>query len=509
MFRSARVRRTGRTEMTKLVPPATKSARHESDVFGYPNFMTVLAGQTVSVFGSQMAAFAISIWIYHETGSVIQFATVIAAQLLPVILLTPLAGVMIDRYRRKNVMLASEVALIAASLVIYALISAGALTPKTILVFAPLMALLGSVHQIAYASSIPLLVPRAAYGKANGFVQVGINGSAAVVPLIAVYALEILGLGAVILLNVATYVIAIVSLMFAKFMEMPSSGRKNTGSGLRNMLTQQSFGIRYIWSHSTLLVLIVFMCAVGFLNGLVLVLFRPMILSTESATVLGWLVTIAGVGARQESPHAVARFRHLGPEHGVLRIEHPSESDRRDGLRLFVLRALHSGVRADADADHHAHRHPGARLRVALGARRDRPHRCGHPLAAALRGIVRAMDARGGDARPGRRLSGRRQERGDAGGLHPGGPGHDHAVRTVLAGAAFPYAGPTDPEGRAAGHPCNLIAMKTSPLGLHRACPHRDAEHASRPARRVERRNALRFSGASDPAPAVKQRSTD
>ena len=282
--------------MTKLVPPATKSARHESDVFGYPNFMTVLAGQTVSVFGSQMAAFAISIWIYHETGSVIQFATVIAAQLLPVILLTPLAGVIIDRYRRKNVMLASEVALIAASLVIYALISAGALTPKTILVFAPLMALLGSVHQIAYASSIPLLVPRAAYGKANGFVQVGINGSAAVVPLIAVYALEILGLGAVILLNVATYVIAIVSLMFAKFMEMPSSGRKNTGSGLRNMLTQQSFGIRYIWSHSTLLVLIVFMCAVGFLNGLVLVLFRPMILSTESATVLGWLVTIAGVG---------------------------------------------------------------------------------------------------------------------------------------------------------------------------------------------------------------------
>lgn len=285
-----------KTEMSESAQPAAKSARHESDVFAYPNFMTVLAGQTVSVFGSQMAAFAISIWIYHETGSVIQFATVIAAQLVPVILFTPLAGVIIDRYRRKNVMIASEVALIVASLIIYAIVAAGKLTPNTILVFVPLMALFGAVHQIAYASSIPLLVPRPAYGRANGFVHVGINGSAAVVPLIAVLALEILGLGAVILLNVATYVVAIVSLMFAKFMEMPARARPATGSGLKHMLSQQAFGIRYIAAHHTLRVLVVFLCAVGFLNGLVLVLFRPMILSTESATVLGWLVTIAGVG---------------------------------------------------------------------------------------------------------------------------------------------------------------------------------------------------------------------
>lgn len=286
--------------MSNLAQPATKSARHESDVFGYPHFMTVLAGQTVSVFGSQMAAFAISIWIYHETGSVIQFGAVIAAQLVPVILFTPLAGVIIDRYRRKNVMLASEVALIVASLLVYALISIGALTPNTILVFIPLIALFGSVHQIAYASSIPLLVPRAAYGKANGLVHVGINGSAAVVPLVSVYALESLGLGAVVLLNVATYLIAVISLMFAKFMDMPPSAPSTTpptsGSGLKQLLKQQSFGISYIWSHHALLVLVVFMCATGFLNGMVLVLFRPMILSTESATVLGWLVTIAGVG---------------------------------------------------------------------------------------------------------------------------------------------------------------------------------------------------------------------
>jgi MFS family permease len=304
--------------MSKVAQPATKTARHESDVRGYPHFMTVLGGQTISVFGSQMAAFAISIWIYHETGSVLQFGAVIAAQLLPAVIFAPLSGVMVDRYRRKNVMIASEVALIAVSLLIYAVISAGKLTPTTILVFFPLMGLFGSVHQIAYASSIPLLVPRAAYGRANGYVQVGINGSAAVVPLISVIVLEGLGLGAVILLNVATYVVAVVSLMFAKFADIPERARAATGSGLKQLLSQQSFGVRYIWSHRTLLVLVVFMGAVSFLSGMVLVLFRPMILSTESATVLGWLVTIAGIGGLAGAVVAATVSRRSEKVHTLL-----------------------------------------------------------------------------------------------------------------------------------------------------------------------------------------------
>jgi len=94
--------------MSKVAGQASKPVRRESDVLGYPHFMTVWRGQTVSVFGSQMAAFAISIWIYQETGSVIQFGAVIAAQLVPAIVFAPLAGVLVDRYSRKNVMLLAE-----------------------------------------------------------------------------------------------------------------------------------------------------------------------------------------------------------------------------------------------------------------------------------------------------------------------------------------------------------------------------------------------------------------
>ncbi|TWI46488.1 MFS transporter [Pseudoduganella flava] len=263
----------------------------------YPDFMTVWRGQTISVFGSQMAAFAISIWIYRETGSVLQFGAVIAAQLVPSILFAPLTGLLVDRYHRKYVMLATEVGLTVAALALWALLRAGWLTPTNMLLFSPVIALFGSIHQIAYASSIGLLVPRAAYARANGYVQMGINGSAAIVPLISVHALEELGLGMVILLNAATYVMAAVSLAFARFMPKPEVAAKpRKPFSLAGLLEQLSFGLRYIRAQRGLMVLVLFLCAVSVLNGVVLVLFRPMILGSASDAVLGWLATIAGFG---------------------------------------------------------------------------------------------------------------------------------------------------------------------------------------------------------------------
>lgn len=293
--------------MTQLVPDNAGAAAQggasppvpapPARLGSYRDFMTVWRGQTISVFGSQMTAFAISIWIYHETGSVLQFGAVIVAQLVPVILFAPFAGVLVDRYHRKHVMLAAEVGLVAASLLLWELLREGLLTPANMLLFSPLIALFGSVHQIAYASSISLLVPRSAYARANGFVQMGINGSAAIVPLISVHALEELGLGMVILLNVGTYLAAAVSLSFARFMAKPEVARKARASfSIAGLVEQLSFGTRYMASQRSLLMLVLFLCSINVLNGVVLVLFRPMILSSESASVLGWLATIAGFG---------------------------------------------------------------------------------------------------------------------------------------------------------------------------------------------------------------------
>lgn len=278
-------------------PPPSRNA------FAYPAFVKVWRGQTISVFGSQMTAFALSIWIFQQTGSVLQFGAILAAQMVPSILFSPLAGALIDRVHRKVVMLACDVGLIAITLLLCVLTHQGQLTPTTILVMSPLLALFGSTHQIAYASSIALLVPRPAYAKANGYIQLGINGSAAIVPLISVHALESLGLMMMFVLSIGTYSVAALSLLFTTFMERPASatakakaGKAPLGTTLANLVAQQTFGMRYLLSHRSLLLLVLFLGGVSFLNGIVMVLFRPMILGSSSAAVLGWLAMIGGVG---------------------------------------------------------------------------------------------------------------------------------------------------------------------------------------------------------------------
>lgn len=283
--------------MSEVAGPSADATSAKTRARRQVDFLTVWGGQTISVFGAQITAFALSIWFFHETGSVLQFGAVVAAQLLPGVLIAPFAGVLVDRYQANRVMLVCEIGLLLTSSLLYALTRVDQLTPTTVLIFTPLIAIFASAHQIAYAACIPMLVPKGMYGKANGYVHLGINGSAAIVPFIAVYALEMLGIAAILLINVITYAVAALTVWVARFVDIRSfAAEQRIRMTVGGLLQQQLFGMRYLLRHRTLLVLITFLATINFANGIVLVLFRPLILIAASDLVLGWLVTIAGIG---------------------------------------------------------------------------------------------------------------------------------------------------------------------------------------------------------------------
>ena len=59
-------------------------------------------GQLVSNLGSAMTAFGLGIWVYQETGSALQLALIVAAARVPMLLISPFAGALIDRWDRRN-----------------------------------------------------------------------------------------------------------------------------------------------------------------------------------------------------------------------------------------------------------------------------------------------------------------------------------------------------------------------------------------------------------------------
>lgn len=72
------------------------------------DYILLVMGQGLSLFGSMMLRFAMSMWVLDETGSATVFASVLAAAIVPTILISPFGGVLADRVNRRTIMVALD-----------------------------------------------------------------------------------------------------------------------------------------------------------------------------------------------------------------------------------------------------------------------------------------------------------------------------------------------------------------------------------------------------------------
>ena len=74
----------------------------------FSSFIVIWLGQVLSVIGSNLTGFALSVWVYQQTGSVTKFSIVILFTVLPGLVITPLAGTLIDVWDRRRLMIISN-----------------------------------------------------------------------------------------------------------------------------------------------------------------------------------------------------------------------------------------------------------------------------------------------------------------------------------------------------------------------------------------------------------------
>jgi len=74
-----------------------------------PRYFPLWLGQLVSNFGDTLHYIALVVLVYQLTGQGIAVAALVAAEILPVLFLGPVAGVIIDRFSRKSVLIGADV----------------------------------------------------------------------------------------------------------------------------------------------------------------------------------------------------------------------------------------------------------------------------------------------------------------------------------------------------------------------------------------------------------------
>jgi MFS family permease len=78
------------------------------DVVRNPRYLPLWLGQLVSNFGDTLHYIALVVLVFQITGRGVAVATLVAAEILPVLFLGPVAGVVIDRFSRKAVLIGSD-----------------------------------------------------------------------------------------------------------------------------------------------------------------------------------------------------------------------------------------------------------------------------------------------------------------------------------------------------------------------------------------------------------------
>jgi MFS family permease len=146
----------------------------------------------------------------------------------------------------------------------------------------------------AYSAATSLLVPKEHLGRAGGMVQIGEAISQLVSPAIAGVLFVTIGLTGVILIDFATYLFAVVTLLIVQIPRPAVTTEGQAGKG--SLLREAGYGWKYIVARPGLVGLLMVFAATNFLSGLWNPLITPLILDMSSPAMLGYLFSIVGVG---------------------------------------------------------------------------------------------------------------------------------------------------------------------------------------------------------------------
>jgi MFS family permease len=260
-------------------------------------FTLVWLGQLVSVLATQMTHFALTIWVYQKTGSVTALGAMQVFTLIPYLLITPVAGVMVDRYNRKLMMMVSDLGAGLATLTLLGLQAAGALQLWHLYAAAAVTGLGAAFQWPAYSAAISTMLPKAHYGRANGMMSLVELGPGVVAPLLAGALLPFIALTGIMTIDVITFVFAILVLLSVR---IPQPPRTETGAPARGgLLREAGFGFRYVAARPSLVGLqLVFLFGNLFL-GMAGTVLAPMVLARtqQNAVALGSVQSASALAA--------------------------------------------------------------------------------------------------------------------------------------------------------------------------------------------------------------------
>jgi len=264
---------------------------------GMAAFTIVWFGQVVSLIGTAMTGFALTLWAYRTTGLATALAMVAFFGFAPMIIMSPIAGVLVDRWNRKWTMALSDLASAIGTLAILILFASGHLQLWHLYLVGALTAVFQSFQWPAYSAAISMMVPKTQYQRASGMISMAESGSGIAAPILAGALIGMVGFGrlwVIFAIDLVTFVIALSTLVAVTIPNPPRTVPEKEESFFR----QSTFGFRYIWNQRPLFKLQMMFFSSNLLASLCITILPAMILARtgNNSTVLATVQSASAIG---------------------------------------------------------------------------------------------------------------------------------------------------------------------------------------------------------------------
>ncbi|MFN2198947.1 MAG: MFS transporter [Anaerolineales bacterium] len=285
---------------------------------GMTAFVIIWVGQAISLIGTSMSTFALTIWAYEKTGQATALALVGFFFVTPMLIMSPVAGALVDRTNRKVMMIISDLASGMATIGIFILYNQGNLDVWHLYVAAFIMGTFQTFQWPAYSAAITMMIPKKQYARASGLNQLAESGSGIIAPILAGALLGFIGLQGILLIDIVTFTFAVLGVLIA-YIPQPAASQEGI-EGRGSLWTESLYGFKYIFKRPSLLGLQTVFMLGNFFATIAITLVAPMILARTSNNELA-LGSVQSIGAVGAVIGALAMSAWGGPKklvHGVL-----------------------------------------------------------------------------------------------------------------------------------------------------------------------------------------------
>jgi DHA3 family macrolide efflux protein-like MFS transporter len=259
-------------------------------------FYLLVTTQTLSLTGSRMTAIGLGIWLFRRTSDTTPLLLMAFFNELPGMLGGSLAGVLVDRWDRRRVLMLADAGQAAGTLLLLSSVLAGRFQSWHLYLVVLVQGAFATLQQPARNAATTMLVPEGHRDRANALQEMSFPLAGVIAPVLAGALYAWIDVSGIMLVDLATFLVAIA---VAYLVRIPRPAQTAEGRAARGSVWQEMLGgLHYFGRRRALLGLVLYLTAINFLlNGPLELAIPYLIAVTGSETLTGGLMGLMSLGA--------------------------------------------------------------------------------------------------------------------------------------------------------------------------------------------------------------------